>query len=283
MRAVLPPVILIGLNRDQPEIALPVGSQIIQCLMRNIRLHHHPLLLGLSVLSPEESHHATASLRLGEGQTLELFDGCGKGAQARILRVDQAGVQVQIDSISQYPFDMGEQLTLAVAPPRNPRQGYLVEKCTELGVAAIWPMETKRSVALPSDHALEKWRRRALEAAKQSGRFWVPQIKPVQSFKSVVEQSTNFKASALAHNQSDAIPIVEWMRHEINQGKSEVAETSSRLVLVGPEGGWEKDELDLANKHGLELVTLSPTILRSETAAVTICAALAMIHPIPRP
>lgn len=228
------------------------------------------------MLSPEESHHAMASLRAETGREVVLFDGAGReGVGVVDLEAGEKGragkhrrLRVQVSSVRKRPFELAHKITLAVAMTKPLRQGYLVEKCTELGVAAIWPIMAERGVARPTAAAVEKWHRRAIEATKQSGRAWVPQITAPQSFSECLTRVGEFSASVLLHIDPSGIPFSAVLARQ--------PEGAAMLAWVGPEGGWSDAEREGAAEAGVLLGTLGPTVLRTETAAVAVCAAAAM-------
>jgi 16S rRNA (uracil1498-N3)-methyltransferase len=244
--------------------------------MRPIRLFCPTLTEGPVVLSPEESHHAMASLRAQPGREVVLFDGAG-GEGVGVVDLETGGegraekyrrLRVQVSSVRQRPFELAHEITLAVAMTKPLRQGYLVEKCTELGVAAIWPVMAERSVGKPTAAAVEKWHRRAVEAAKQSGRAWIPQIAGPHSFTERLTRVGEFSASVLLHTDPSGTPF--------NAVLAAQPEGAAVLAWVGPEGGWSDAERDRAVEAGVVPGTLGPTVLRTETAAVAVCAAAAM-------
>ncbi len=220
------------------------------------------------MLSPEESRHAVGPRRVDVGQAVTLFDGAGSEAEATVTRADRRGLLVEVAEVLRYPQDSKIELTLAVAMGKTQRQSYLVEKCTELGVAAIWPMLTERSVAKPGQFAVKKWSRRAVEAAKQSHRRWLPKIEPPRSLAEIVDTFSSFAVVALADTS------VESTGFDVLLGRVEAA--TPVLVLVGPEGGWSESERTRICGAGGVVVSLAPTILRTETAAVAACATAAM-------
>lgn len=226
---------------------------------------------GLTVvaLSQEESHHAMTVLRCRRGDAVVLFDGLGREAPGEITQADRRRVLVTIGPLTEHPFDCAYPITLAVAVGKAHRQSYLVEKCTELGVAAIWPMISEHSVTHPKDAAVEKWSRRAVEAAKQSGRRWAPVVEPPQSFGDVLARAGGFAVAAIAHPDAKARAFLDVL--------SEQPAGSSILVCVGPEGGWSNEECERAGQFGAVPVWLAPTVLRVETAAVAACAAAALL------
>lgn len=232
------------------------------------RLYCPDLNEGLNPLPPEESHHAIASLRAQRGDEFTVFDGRGREASARVERVSRKQVHVVAERITERPFDLRHRITLAVAMTKAHRQGYLIEKCTELGVAAFWPILAERSIVRPASAAVDKWSRRAVEAAKQSGRAWVPTIEDPQTLAQALARINEFSAAAIADPDSSAATITVFLENHV--------EGSTLLIFVGPEGGWSQDECRAAKNAGVTPVRLSPTVLRSETAAVTVCAAAAL-------
>lgn len=211
------------------------------------------------------------ALRAKVDDEVVLFDGAGGEAAGAITAIKRKNVTVRVGSVVRRPFELSRRITLAVAAVRAHRQGYLVEKCTELGAAALWPMITARSVSKPESGVVEKWSRRAIEAAKQSGRAWLPQVSPPRSFAEVVVQARAFDAGALADTGGLSSRLLDFV--------SSTPMSCSLLVLVGPEGGWTDAERQLAGAAGIPPVTLGPTVLRTETAAVAVCAAVALSEP----
>lgn len=236
--------------------------------MRCHRLFCPDLTKPTVVLSPEESHHAATSLRLGVGDGVVLFDGAGSEASGLITRVNRKRVDVEVSNVKQAPFELTCRLTLGVAMGRTHRQAYLVEKCTELGVAAIWPIIAERSTTRPGASAVTKWERRAVESAKQSQRAWVPQFEASMSLETCLARAGKFDVAAIADFDRSATPFPTILEHKRH--------AKSMLVLVGPEGGWSDTEREQAARAGLTRIRLGPTILRTETAAVAVCAAVAM-------
>lgn len=209
-----------------------------------------------------------ASLRAKVGHEVILFDGVGGEGVGLIVRIERRRVYVDVTQVTHRPFELRHRITLAVAMTKTHRQGYLIEKSTELGVAAIWPIIADRSVSRPDAAAVERWSRRAIEAAKQSNRSWVPTITAPRTFSECLKRLGDFNASSITHADSALVPFNTFLSAQIDG--------ASLLVWVGPEGGWSDIERDLAVKAGAVPTTLGPMVLRTETAAVAVCAAAAM-------
>jgi len=225
--------------------------------------------LGLNQLPEEESHHAFTSLRLHRGDEVVLFDGVGREGFGVVERIARRSLHVRVPTIHERPFEAAYRITLAVAMAKAHRQGYLIEKCTELGVAAIWPIVAERSVTRPGEAAVDKWSRRAIEAAKQAERAWMPVVARPMKFAEAVVRVGEFTAAVIADPDESAIAFQSLL---IAQRPG-----SAVLVFVGPEGGWSEAERSISRANGIKTIRLAPTVLRAETAAVAVCAAVSLL------
>jgi 16S rRNA (uracil1498-N3)-methyltransferase len=237
------------------------------------RLFCPTLSPGSVLLSPEESHHAVGSRRARVGDKVVLFDGMGRESDGQITRIDRRQVCVEVKCVTERPFELLYRITLAVAMGRAHRHGYLIEKCTELGVSAIWPVIAERSVSKPDLASIDKWSRRAVEAAKQSGRAWVPQVAHPQLLGVALDRTGEFNASGVTQTDQRLTPFASFLAAQ--------PAGSAVLVWVGPEGGWSDSERQHLELSGAVPVTLGPTVLRTETAAVAVIAAAAMLGGAP--
>lgn len=219
-------------------------------------------------LPAEELHHARNVLRIRSGDWVALFDGAGRESVATVGAVHRTGMELQAGEITLRPFELACRLTLFIALPRQHRQGFLVEKCTELGVAAMVPMATARSVVRPSTTLCEKLHRRAVEAAKQSGRAYVPSIGSPLEFADSLKHAPEFARAVVANPATDGRAMLDVLR--------DVPAGGAVACWIGPEGGWADEELEAAKSGGLAFVSLAPTILRIETAAMAVCAGAAL-------
>jgi 16S rRNA (uracil1498-N3)-methyltransferase len=236
--------------------------------MASVPRFHCPGLAAHETVSlpPEEAHHARSVLRLGTGSEIIVFDGNGSEATGRIERLSRHEALVRVGDVRVRPFELSIRLTLAVAMPRSHRQHVLIEKCTELGVFAVQPLISERSVVLPSGNSVEKWSRMALEAAKQSGRSWVPRILPPASFADVVAQIEPADLAVVLD------PTAEPALTDMLSGSPDLG---TMTAWVGPEGGFTEQEQQLARDYGARRARLGPTVLRIETAAMLVAGLVA--------
>lgn len=249
-----------------------------------LRCHVDNLAPGLLRLPDAEARHTRLARRLSVGDPLMLFDGRGHEATARIASIKPA-VDVQVDDVQFRPRPT-PALTLATAMPKGPRQDVLVEKCTELGAACLWPLIARRSVAEVSPHKRDKWRRTSIEAAKQSGQCWLPDLPPPCKVDELIEMLRHGAARydlillATAPEQIHAPPPrdgTEALVHNhvvatLSDHAAALQSASTILALIGPEGGWTEEEIAGLIAVGAQRASLGPNVLRIETAAIALAA-----------
>jgi 16S rRNA (uracil1498-N3)-methyltransferase len=221
---------------------------------------------GRATLTGPVARQIARVLRLGPGDEILLFDEEGVEHTARLLRVAPSRVEAAVEGTSRPGRESPLRLTVAPALLRGPRMDLLVEKATELGVTAIAPLHLRRCVATGSGR-LTRWRAIAREAAEQSGRTRLPAIEaPVPL------------ATFLATLPAEAIRLALWEGEGgLPFHSLDVAGLRSRpaVLVVGPEGGLSREEVETLREAGFALLTLGPRILRAETAPL---AALALLQ-----
>ncbi|MEP6925411.1 MAG: 16S rRNA (uracil(1498)-N(3))-methyltransferase [Pyrinomonadaceae bacterium] len=220
-------------------------------------------------LSLEESRHLRDVLRLHVGSTVAVFDGAGNEFVCLIETIGRRDENARLRIVEKTEPPAAESkldLTLAVALLKGEKFDLVIQKAVELGVTRIVPLVTIRADVRIKDERegqkkLERWQRIALEAAKQSGRAVVPEIKIPADF-----------ADFLEHSSGKRMLFAERGGENLNQS---LYKNEERLTaVVGAEGGWEDDEIIAARASGFTVVTLGGRILRAETAAITFTALL---------
>lgn len=223
-----------------------------------------------ATLEGDELHHLRSVRRLAAGDEVEVFDGRGRVARCRLVRVARHQADLEVLTLSEQAPPAVE-LTVATAIPKAGRMDWLVEKITELGATGLWPLLTERSeVTARGEAKREKWDRRAIEAAKQCGRLWLPQIADPMSLEEAVARlnSAPFDAVLLA----DPSPEASRLAEAIPAGARQL------VGFVGPEGGFTAEESAALRAAGARPVRLGEHILRVETAAVALAAAVASLR-----
>ncbi len=222
-------------------------------------------------LTPAGVSHVAKVLRARIGDTVAVFDGAGNEYRATIDAITAKNVVVTLTEAVATASESPLKITLVQGISRGERMDWVVQKTTELGIAAIVPVITGRSVVkLDRDQAAkrhEHWRNIAIGACEQCGRAQLPELHPPISLGGFLEK--NHRAS------------VKWVldpaatQSLIGLCESRNTDTSDLQLLIGPEGGLGDDELAAAKRAGFVPVCLGPRILRTETAAV---AAIALVQ-----
>ena len=226
-----------------------------------------PLSPGAEVaLSRDAAHHAARVLRLPIGSRVTLFDGNGGECDAELRRIDDRGVIVRIDARRAVERESPLAITLIQGIAASDRMDYAIRKATELGVTAIVPVATARSVSrIDADRAsrrVERWRQIAVAACEQCGRNRLPAIHAPRDLRAWLREPSNA-----------ALRLVPTP--EARAGLSQLEHPEGAIeLLVGPEGGLTPDETDAALAAGFRAVRFGPRILRTETVAPAALAAL---------
>ncbi len=218
-------------------------------------------------LNEDESRHLRDVLRLRNGETVAVFDGAGNEFLCSIERIERKAVSLLIlEKINAPSPESDLNLTLAVGLLKGEKFDLVVQKATELGVKRIVPLEATRADVKLKDEKdaakkLDRWSRIALEAAKQSGRAFVPAIEKPIRFEDFVKTCSG-----------ERIFFAERGGERLNQMSN--ANFEKLTIVVGAEGGWDENEIEMARGENFKIVTLGGRILRAETAAIVTVALL---------
>jgi 16S rRNA (uracil1498-N3)-methyltransferase len=213
-------------------------------------------------LSPGEAHHAIHVLRVKDGDTVNVFDGRGQEAQCRF---GEAGVLTLLQQTTTPTLPC--RITLAQAIPKK-NMDLIVQKATELGVAGLVPLISERTVVQLDEDSkkIERWREIALEACKQSGNNWLPEIRAPQKARVFLESPGMFDLKLIGSLQPDSKPLKQLLPGQ---------PLSSVLILIGPEGDFTPAELAAGKSAGCLPLSLGPLVLRADSAALY---ALSILH-----
>jgi len=211
-------------------------------------------------LTGDEARHLARVLRCQPGDIVTLFDGVGGEADACVTRADRDAVELSVQVRRKCAPQPCRTMTLAVAPPKGDRFAWLVEKATELGVDRLIPLLTQRTVVEPGAGKLDKLRKKIVEASKQSGRSRLMVLTDPVSWPSFLNS-----------DMADAMLLVADP-HADRLSPADFAGSRPLIVAVGPEGGFSEEELAAAKSRQARLISLGPTTLRVETAAIALAA-----------
>jgi 16S rRNA (uracil1498-N3)-methyltransferase len=223
---------------------------------------------GTALLSGSEAHHLAHVMRAHIGDEVLLFDGSGAEYTARVEQVGRSEIRLAVVSRREADVELAVELALGVALPKGERQRWLVEKAVELGVRCLTPLVARRGVAQPSGTAIVRLRRAVIEASKQCGRNRLMEIAEPQPLAEYLTRQAADTLRWFAHPGG-----MPWSAAFTTAGQRP-APRGARLA-VGPEGGFDDQEVALAREHGWQIVDLGPRTLRVETAALALAAVAA--------
>eukprot|EP00850_Spirogloea_muscicola_P019771 SM000199S05398 [mRNA] locus=s199:44523:46798:+ [translate_table: standard] len=224
---------------------------------------------GVVAVGGGELWHMAKVLRLTVGDRVELFDARGALVEAKILSMDKTTTELAaIGSSIRVPW-AGPKWSVGVAcgTLKGGRADWLVEKCTELGAAALVPLLTERSPRA-AESRIDRWQRVALAAAKQCQRLHGLDISEPVLLEDLMEQVGQANPTLLA--TAEAKPLLLQVSRE--------AALKGGLLLIGPEGDFTEKEVSMLLGRGALPVGLGPRRLRVETAAMAMLAALVLKH-----
>ena len=218
-------------------------------------------------LGADEARHARGILRLQPGDEVYVFDGAGKEFRGAVREFVRDGAVLEVlEEVGPARLESPLDLTLAVALLKGEKFDLVVQKATELGASRIVPVATSRAdVRIRNgDEAKRKvtrWQRIALEAAKQCGRARLMEIEKPVGFQALIDRAAPDGDLRLMFAERNGISLAEVARYP-QSGSANV------FALIGPEGGWADEEIELAREAGWKIVTLGGRTLRAETAAI---------------
>lgn len=228
-------------------------------------------------LNEEESKHCVRVLRLNNGDKIELIDGIGGWYEAEITDANPKRCTVTVVQSKKEFGKRNVQLHIAIAPTKNmDRLEWFIEKATEIGIDELSLIDcdnSERTIV-----KTERLNKVAVSAIKQSIKAYLPQINEVIDFKKFIFSSTNFIGQKfIAH----CYPIHQESpgeRENKKHLKTVYQKGNNALLLIGPEGDFSVDEVQLSIDNGFKEISLGNSRLRTETAALYCCAAINILN-----
>ena len=215
------------------------------------------------------THHALKVLRLKKGDELILFNGDGYDFQGQIINIAKKRVEVMINSRRIVANESNLKVTLLQALISNEKMDLIIQKTTELGISEIQPIVCQRGIVKIKNDKIEKrllhWKQVSIGACEQCGRAKIPVINKPENITKYLEKIIMSDKSLKIILSPTAIKSLNEISYSIDQNIK---------VLIGPEGGFSKKELELATKKNFLPVKIGPRILRTETAPISIMSIL---------
>ncbi|MBR2406840.1 MAG: 16S rRNA (uracil(1498)-N(3))-methyltransferase [Clostridia bacterium] len=211
-----------------------------------------------AVLTGQEAHHVARVLRMRVGEELMLCDGVGTDYACRILSVADGEVTAQVLYRRPTESEPTTAVTLYQGLPKSEKMDLIVQKCVEIGITRIVPVAMARSIvklnAAEGAKKRDRWQKIAASAAEQSGRGIVPEVGEPISFKQLLGAVAN--ENTVTFYEGGGAPLAVLVTKDTRQ----------LSMVIGPEGGFDKEEIERLREAGARIATLGPRILRCETA-----------------
>lgn len=219
-------------------------------------------------------NHIKNVLRLKTGDSLLISSGDNIDYTCHIAQIDEEHIRADIDSVDERVRELASKIYLFQGLPKADKMELVIQKAVELGAFEVIPVAMKRSVvkldAKKAESKVKRWNAIAESAAKQSKRSILPQVSDVVTFAQAVKMAENCQIKLLPYECADGMEKTKRLIENITPGQ-DIA------VFIGPEGGFDLDELELAKEAGCEIITLGKRILRTETAGMMLLSVL-MYH-----
>ncbi|MDD4689708.1 MAG: 16S rRNA (uracil(1498)-N(3))-methyltransferase [Eubacteriales bacterium] len=214
-------------------------------------------------ITGEDVEHLSRVYRAKVGYEIMVCDGCGTDYECVVVEIEKNHITAKIISQKECDTEPKVKITLFQGLPKQGKMEIVIQKTTELGITRIVPTITQRSVVKLNDGDTKKqqrWQKVAIEAAKQSGRGLIPEVTPVMSFEKAVEMASKMQAKIIPYELEKETSLRQVLSSDIR----EIG------IIVGSEGGFDPEEIQLAVSKGITSVTLGKRILRTETVGTAL-------------
>lgn len=224
------------------------------------------------VITGSDVNHIKNVLRLNKGEKIVICDGQGQDYYCIIDNVAKEQVIAVIEDKQKANTELSTKIYLFQGLPKKDKMELIVQKAVELGAYEIVPVKMKRTIVKIDNEKKEKakhnrWQTIANEASKQSRRGILPNVHEIVSYKEAIDMAKELEYVILPYELAENM---EYTRKIIE----EASKCSSIGIFIGPEGGFEEEEVSLAKENGIKPITLGNRILRTETAGLTTLAML---------
>ncbi len=224
-------------------------------------------LKGTAIITGRDAEHVRV-LRLRPGEKITICDGKGTDYNCRLIRSDKDEAEAEIIEVVPCRAEPTVKTSVLCGLPKGDKTDYIIQKSVEAGASEIVFFYSDRCIAKPdtADKKIERWQRISEEAAKQSGRGIIPEVKWLSTF-----------TEALNHAMQTELPLLMYEtgeRERFSEALKNAKSVKSAAVITGPEGGFEKYEADMAKACGIHICSMGERILRCETAPIVALTAL---------
>ena len=220
---------------------------------------------GMLRVEGEEVRHIRRVLRLKPGDEITVFDGAAREYEGKIVEEGPSSVVILIQNMLPSKAESSLEIILAQGLLKGEKMDYVIQKATELGVKEIVPFVSSRSIPqLDKQRKIkrhQRWEKIAVEASKQCGRGVIPKIEALQDYCEIIQRVS-----------PDLLRLILWEREgaRLREVLTNFKEKTKVFFMVGPEGGFNQEEVENAKQAGFLPVYLGERILRSETVSLSL-------------
>ena len=219
-------------------------------------------------LTGADVKHIKNVLRMIPGDEIIICNGQGKDCYCIIKMVSDTLIEAGIQSVRETDTELTSKITLFQGLPKLDKMELVIQKAVELGVSSVVPVMTARSIVKLEDKKreekkLERWQAIAESAAKQSGRGQIPKVMPVISYKEAVKQAGGMDLAVIPYENARGMQLTKDIMGNL-KGCATIG------IIIGPEGGFDESEIELAGANNIKPISLGRRILRTETAGFAV-------------
>lgn len=227
----------------------------------------------LITLEKEDHKHLSKVLRLQIDDIVEIYDGNLNKALAKIINIDSTKTELKILERTKVESENKNIIVdLFQGIPKKDKLELISQKTTELGINSIIPFYSKRSIPKPSSKdkkKAERLQKIVFEACKQSGRGLIPKVQEFINFKEILSLLPNYDLILVAYESEEDLTLKSFLNsYNLKDTPLKIA------IFIGPEGGFDKSEIELLKDNGANIVSLGKRILRTETAGLSLLSQL---------
>ena len=222
-------------------------------------------------ITGDDVNHVKNVLRMKTGDELLISSGSNVDYYCHISEMTDDNIRAEIDSIDEEGRELGIKVWLFQGLPKGDKMELIIQKAVELGVHEVIPVATRRAVVKldrkKEESKLKRWNAIAESAAKQSGRMMIPQVHSVLTMKEAFAYAKGFEVNLIPYELAEGMKETRAILEQVKPGM--------RVgIFIGPEGGFDVEEVESAMAEGIHPITLGRRILRTETAGMTMLSIL---------
>lgn len=224
-----------------------------------------------AVITGPDVNHIKNVLRMKPGEEVLISNGVDKDYVCRLQTITSDAVTAEIVTVTEGGTELPAKFYLFQGLPKSDKMEFLIQKAVELGVYQVIPVETRRTVvkldAKKVEAKVRRWNAVSESAAKQSKRLIIPEVTGVMTFQEALNYAGGFDKNIIPFEHAEGMADTKAYFAGIRPGMS-------CGIFIGPEGGFEDEEISRASEAGVKPVTLGKRILRTETAGLAVLSVL---------